>query len=166
MKNKGIQSSPLEYNYMIQGDNSINASKMIKRVLTINPKENHNPFAKSDKISNEVQNIINNDVQNGRINTSNNLIENGLNTIYIDNIIEPNNNNQLKKIKHNKFFLFFCFLCYSCRKNKQNDFLEKELNFIKKNLDIISIYKKLYSKKKRNNIDIIGYSNKHYLLYI
>ena len=65
------------------------------------------------------------------------------NTVKRNNQNNMNNNNVVRKITNNKFFFYCLFFCYANRKTKENKLLEEGMNLIRKNLDIINIFKKI-----------------------
>ena len=77
------------------------------------------------------------------------VVNNAINN-YNDNIREE------KLIIPNKFCLYFCFLCHSYRKEGKK--LKIHMDKIKEKLDIISIYKRLYQKKEKDNSTEINYT--------
>ena len=55
--------------------------------------------------------------------------------------------NLVKNIKYNKFCFYLLFFCYTKRKKKENIFLEEGVNIIRRNLDIIKIFKEINKKE-------------------
>ena len=149
----------------LQTKKCIHNKKDFKKVLTISIRKNHeqiNPIAIYDRNINNITKIT----ENGGKKSSEELIENGLsndnninknvnkNKNQDNNIEQKKNTNNIKLIKHNKFCLFFCGMCYSFRNTNENILLEKGMKLIKKNLDIITIFKKLYHDEKRDNEEL------------
>ena len=66
-----------------------------------------------------------------------------------ENPENKSNKNTIQKIKHNKCFLYFCCLCFYSRKNKEQVIMEKGIDIIKPNLDIISIFRNMYHENKK-----------------
>ena len=67
--------------------------------------------------------------------------------------IENGNENALYQIKTNYAFIYFCFCCARKRKNMQNILLNEGLKIIKKKLDILNLFKKIY-KEEQNQENI------------
>ena len=73
-----------------------------------------------------------------------------------DKMTEGNNKNDnnkaiIDKIRFNPFCTYFCFLCFRKRKILENNLLDKGINLIAENLDILNIFKKLYNIDKIND---------------
>ena len=54
----------------------------------------------------------------------------------------------IDEIKINRFFIVFAFCCIRKRKNVNNFVLEEGLNIIRKRLDVLNIFKRLYFDEK------------------
>lgn len=114
-----------------------NRKSKLRKSKTLKIK-NNNLFKKRNKVRN-----------NFHITTSSktlNLVAENTNN---DNTENNNNKHLIKKIKHNKCFLYFCCLCFSHRKNKEKIIMDKGMDIIKQNLDIISIFKNMYHGNKQ-----------------
>ena len=78
--------------------------------------------------------------------------------------IENGNENALYQIKTNYAFIYFCFCCARKRKNMQNILLDEGLKIIKKKLDILNLFKKIYKEEQNqeniNKLNTIKMSDK------
>ena len=71
----------------------------------------------------------------------------------------------INKIRLNAFCLYFCFCCVRNKKNIQNIMLDEGMELIKSNLDIINIFRKLYTidnieENNKTTEKILGMSEK------
>ena len=78
--------------------------------------------------------------------------------------IENESQNALYQIKNNYTLIYFCFCCARKKKNLQNVLLDEGLKIIKKKLDILNLFKKLYKEEKNqeniNKLETIKMSDK------
>jgi hypothetical protein len=99
--------------------------------------------------------------QDANTNNENKINELEKNTILSNNLMMSSDNIRDKKreeigmtsdiideIKINRFFIVFAFCCIRKRKNVNNFVLEEGLNIIRKRLDVLNIFKRLYFDEK------------------
>ena len=75
---------------------------------------------------------------------------NYVNQMEKDKMTEGNNKNEniktiINQIQFNPFCTYFCFLCFRKRKILENNLLDKGIELITENLDILNLFKKLYN---------------------
>ena len=93
-----------------------------------NKGRNNNLIAISKAVTLSIENTKNNDTDNKKTTSDKNIVQ---------------------KIKHNKCFLYCCCLCFYSRKNKVQIIMEKGMDIIKQNLDIIYIFKNIYNDNSK-----------------
>ncbi len=99
--------------------------------------------------------------QDANTNNENKINDLEKNTILSNNLMMSSDNIRDKKreeigmtsdiideIKINRFFIVFAFCCIRKRKNVNNFVLDEGLNIIRKRLDVLNIFKRLYFDEK------------------